>query len=906
MTAYGGNVKAELELGTDKFSAAWKKVINDLNSTPTPSGPAKIQKEVDKLAAGVSKSSSTAQSAIQKMGTTYDSVVQKMQNSTNATVQRIGNQLDALGQRFNPNRIQDKFDSVMRKLPSTAQSAVSKVVSNFDAISSRVNFNRISDKFDATIRQMASSARSGVSNITSSFSSMETGIAGILGTVTAGLGISQLFEMGQAKAVTQQMLSNMGKSDFFGGYEAYTLKSATSDADINRMFQWVAQTQGLQSKDVERALSAIDAASYSTDPINRLRDQTAWAKYIQGGWATAAGAMRDEPLPADIKRKMQEADTAEERIAVAEEFARLRGTMDAFGYNLSTTTDGAVGDFNAALVGVDNLSRSLREAFTDLLHALRPAIDWFNQLDGPTQKLIGQIILGASVLIGFMGALKLVAGALSPLKGILTKVGQGLWDAGSKIKDFVAGRWGAPTGTGTGGSSTLTKIAGAAIVIGVAYISAELIKWSIERLNDPNYTPTAGGKPLSPQELNQSLLLKSQVWGEWNKNPLMRMNPFMPVGLDVGLQNYDISTMLSKVLFSGIGGQTLKDSLFPKGGFGSLFSGMIQGKLDLGKWASDGLGWLKDNLFKSFQGRLDLGKWASDGLKWIRDKINQIRGNFSISHLASQALNWVRNKINQLRGSFNISSLASSAINWVRNKINQLRGSFNISGLASNAWGWVRGKVNNIFGSFNISALASQAWSWVRSRLNFSGSMSSVTNTMSNIASRASALIAQYQGPGNSSPNQKGFISRARGVGDSASNFLDNMFSTFKYEEYEGSRKSISQTLKDMSGNCVDGTFAQVWMAGQLGVPMGMDFTTWNGTPHVLGVTDTGRPRDVANRAITGSWDRPPAGPGDSGGYGGVFIAKGAVQIQGDINGIKDAEKTMEKVFIRMANKYLA
>ena len=43
MTAYGGKVKAELELGTDKFSAAWKKVLNDLNSTPThPSGPAKI------------------------------------------------------------------------------------------------------------------------------------------------------------------------------------------------------------------------------------------------------------------------------------------------------------------------------------------------------------------------------------------------------------------------------------------------------------------------------------------------------------------------------------------------------------------------------------------------------------------------------------------------------------------------------------------------------------------------------------------------------------------------------------------------------------------------------------------------------------------------------------------------
>jgi len=130
------------------------------------------------------------------------------------------------------------------------------------------------------------------------------------------------------------------------------------------------------------------------------------------------------------------------------------------------------------------------------------------------------------------------------------------------------------------------------------------------------------------------------------------------------------------------------------------------------------------------------------------------------------------------------------------------------------------------------------------------------------------------------------------------------MFSNFRYEPYEGSRKTIAQTLEDMSGNCVDGSFAQVWMAGQLGVPMGLEFTTWNGSPHVLAVDNMGRPRDVANHAITGSWDRPPAGPGD-GGRGGVFIQKGAVQIHGDINGIKDAEKTMEKVFIRMANKYL-
>ena len=109
-----------------------------------------------------------------------------------------------------------------------------------------------------------------------------------------------------------------------------------------------------------------------------------------------------------------------------------------------------------------------------------------------------------------------------------------------------------------------------------------------------------------------------------------------------------------------------------------------------------------------------------------------------------------------------------------------------------------------------------------------------------------------------------------------------------------------------MSGNCVDGSFAQVWMAGTVrgclwgwSSPHGMV-----ALPHVLAVDDMGRPRDVANHAITGSWDRPPAGPRRRWSWG-VFIQKGAVQIHGDINGIKDAEKTMEKVFIRMANKYL-
>jgi len=81
-----------------------------------------------------------------------------------------------------------------------------------------------------------------------------------------------------------------------------------------------------------------------------------------------------------------------------------------------------------------------------------------------------------------------------------------------------------------------------------------------------------------------------------------------------------------------------------------------------------------------------------------------------------------------------------------------------------------------------------------------------------------------------------------------------------RYESYGGSKKSISETLSCLSGNCVDLTLGQLTLAKAFGIPAEMVYTTWNGTPHVHGRI-AGKDRDVANYALTGNWNAPPRGP---------------------------------------------
>ena len=116
------------------------------------------------------------------------------------------------------------------------------------------------------------------------------------------------------------------------------------------------------------------------------------------------------------------------------------------------------------------------------------------------------------------------------------------------------------------------------------------------------------------------------------------------------------------------------------------------------------------------------------------------------------------------------------------------------------------------------------------------------------------------QGPGSGSgggggsafgPSPSSFISRASGTG------------SFSYRGYGGSQQSIGTTLSTKSGNCVDGTLAQIAEAEKWGIPASMIYTYWNGNPHVA-ANIGGQVRDIANHSLTGNWGLPPAfGPGD-------------------------------------------
>ena len=133
--------------------------------------------------------------------------------------------------------------------------------------------------------------------------------------------------------------------------------------------------------------------------------------------------------------------------------------------------------------------------------------------------------------------------------------------------------------------------------------------------------------------------------------------------------------------------------------------------------------------------------------------------------------------------------------------------------------------------------------------------------------------------------------------GSSSSFFsIASGYSGFRYEGYGGSRKSIANTIGNMSGNCVDGTLAQLSLASSFGIPAEMIMTTWNGNPHVYGRIN-GVDRDIANHALTGSWSRPPAGPNSSN-----FDDNRKIELHfhDKVYGMNDFDKQVEKSVNRL------
>ena len=188
--------------------------------------------------------------------------------------------------------------------------------------------------------------------------------------------------------------------------------------------------------------------------------------------------------------------------------------------------------------------------------------------------------------------------------------------------------------------------------------------------------------------------------------------------------------------------------------------------------------------------------------------------------------------------------------------------------------------------------------SWIKAKLGWSGPN---FNPTKQIAS-AKTKMAMHKRGADSTRTAMELVKRASGSAGPNDKYkkLDDMFSNFTYENYTGSRKSIAQTLNDESGNCVDSTLAQIYMAGKMGIPMGIEFGTWNGNPHMYGVGPQGV-RDVAHKSVSNIWNKPPAGPGD-GNYKENNIVK--LIFKGPVYGAKQFEKEIVPVIKKYLKGY--
>jgi hypothetical protein len=329
----------------------------------------------------------------------------------------------------------------MKAMENTTNAAAKKMKTDLDQVNNS-NFSSLNNKFTSTIRSMVSTSASGAKAIGQNLSNMTDGIDGAITSVAAGMGVMDLFEKSMGKALTQTQLKNAKPGDYdkiMDHYMKFTTASSASDDDINKMLRY---TYSGNSDSTYKALNAIDAISYSADKLQRQEGIRGWGTYISGGWTAASGMMRDEPLTGDQVKKLQAADTYEERIKAMEEIAKQKGNVDKFGNSLSTTVDGPLGKYNTALAAEDAVIRGSTASFEMLMTWISPLIFGFMSLDPAVQSVIGTALTAGIVVTAVAAGLGILVKVLSPVGSVLSTGVSKLKDAlsGAKdVKDKVSG-----------------------------------------------------------------------------------------------------------------------------------------------------------------------------------------------------------------------------------------------------------------------------------------------------------------------------------------------------------------------------------------------------------------------------------------------------------------------------------
>ena len=464
MTARGGKVVAKLVLDSSEFTSGWKKAFSDLGKRivgPDLSGVKKDIEEVGQLskktAADVKEIDNTSTS---KVNASLQSTINKLQEMQKAAkpvtvsvkpanidetirkIKEMGSQSKKTEEEVKQinnsrfDKLVSNLDGVINKMRSTVSSGVTTIRNDINSGINAVNFNNLSNKFSATIQRMQSTASAGVKSIANEFSGMEAGLTDIFATVAGGAGLQQIFTYGMGRATTQTMLQNskspQDASTIMEQYQKYTVASSTQDQDIQRVLKYV--IQGAPPNQTYRSLSAIDAAAFTPDPIQRQELLRNYGQYLTSGYSAAL--FRGDVTPEEAKI-LEAAKTPEQRIAAMETIAKNKGSMTETGENLSTLTTGPMANYNKALIIADTLLRGMTDGFNKFMDAISPLMDWFIALDPKTQNTIGNLIFFAGILGMAGGAIKILGSVFSPFIGILKGVGSGALQVAGKLKDMI-------------------------------------------------------------------------------------------------------------------------------------------------------------------------------------------------------------------------------------------------------------------------------------------------------------------------------------------------------------------------------------------------------------------------------------------------------------------------------------
>ena len=383
MASVGNSIEALLKLNINDFKGNLEKAMGLTKD---------FQKSVngidgsgfDKVANGIKKAEDATQSASRKVKE-YENALGSAQSHAATMASRIHQSLNQVNNtRF--DKLSNNLDSVIRRMQNSSSSGVRAIGNKISTGLNSVKFDNLSSRFDATIRKMQSSASAGVKSISNSFSSMEASINDVFATVAGGAGAYELFNYGMGKATTTAMLSNSkSKADaatIMSQYQKYTVASSTSDSDINNILKYVVQSA--KPSQTYRSLNAIDAAAYTTDPIQRQELLRNYGNYLTNGYSAA---LFKGDVTADQAKILSAAKTPEERIAAMEQIAKQKGSMTADGQNLSTEKTGPLGKYNKLLTASDTLMRGMADGLEKLLNTAAPLLDWFNGLDSGTAKI---------------------------------------------------------------------------------------------------------------------------------------------------------------------------------------------------------------------------------------------------------------------------------------------------------------------------------------------------------------------------------------------------------------------------------------------------------------------------------------------------------------------------------------